>query len=436
MAELRPNVVLMICHDLGRRLGCYGLPGLQTPNFDRLAAAGIRFTQQFSTCPLCSPSRGSIVTGCYPHNVGLNGLVNRGWDMVDGVPTLPQLLAGAGYETALFGMQHEKQNPLRMGYGRYLHAQPPHLAGEIAPLVADYVAARRPDDRPFFANIATFETHRPFKHARYTPDDPASVDVPPYLPDHPAVREDLADFHGLIHAADAAVGQILDAIERSPIGANTLFIFTTDHGIAFPRAKSTLYDSGIGTALLMRWPAHIAAGRVSSALLSNVDLAPTILDCCNVPPSPSAQGRSYAPLLAGQGLSAGAGAGGRQEIFAEKTYHDVYDPRRVVRTARWSYIRNFTEGPALPLPTDIAAGLSATALGPERDAPRPPEELYDLQADPHQLHNLAADPAHTDTKAGLRLRLDAWQEQTGDPLLRGVVPEPPQPVRAGQRARG
>lgn len=426
MADTRPNVVLMICHDLGRRLGCYGVPGLATPNFDRLVAAGIRFDQHFSTCPLCSPSRGSMVTGCYPHSVGLNGLVNRAWDMLDGVPTLPQLLGQAGYETALFGLQHEKQNPIRMGYGRYLHAQGPHLAAEIAPMVVDYIGARRPNDRPFFANIATNETHRPFKHARYTPDDPALVDVPPYLPDQPAVREDLADFHGLIHAADAAVGRILDAIEQSPAGANTLFIFTSDHGIAFPRAKSTLYDSGIGTALLMRWPERIATGQVSSALLSNVDLAPTILDCCTVAPPPSMQGRSYAPLLAGQP------AGERQEIFAEKTYHDVYDPRRVVRTARWSYIRNFEEGPALPLPKDIAAGLSATALGPERDALRPSEELYDVQADPHQLRNLAGDPAHADTQAGLRARLHTWQEQSGDPLLRGVVPEPPQPVAAAR----
>jgi len=346
--------------------------------------------------------------------------------MLDGVPTLPQLLGKAGYETTLFGMQHEKQNPLRMGYGRYFHAQGPHLVSEIAPMVADYITARRPDDGPFFANIATSETHRPFKHARYTPDDPATLDVPPYLPDHPAVREDLADFHGLIHAADAGVGQILDAIERSPGAENTLFIFTSDHGIAFPRAKSTLYDSGIGTALLMRWPARIAAGQVSAALLSNVDLTPTILDCCNVAPSPAAQGRSYAPLLAGQP------GGGRQEVFAEKTYHDVYDPRRVIRTERWSYIRNFEEGPALPLPADIAPSLAASALGPERDAPRPPEELYDLQADPHQFRNLAADAAYADTKAGLRARLQCWQEQTGDPLLRGAVPEPPQPVRVAR----
>src|SRR5919201_968355 len=227
MANERPNVVLMICHDLGRRLGCYGVEGLRTPEADRLAASGIRFTEHYVTCPLCSPSRGSMMTGCYPHSVGLNGLVNRGWDMLDGVPTLPQLLGRAGYDTILFGLQHEKQRPERMGYGRHEHAARPYLAATIAPLVADYVGARRPGDVPFFACVATYETHRPFKHERYTPDDPATVAVPPYLSDHPAVREDLADFHGLIHAADRAIGTILDAIERSAAADNTLFIFTS-----------------------------------------------------------------------------------------------------------------------------------------------------------------------------------------------------------------
>lgn len=422
MAMTPPNIVLMICHDLGRRLGCYGVPNLDTPNFDRLAASGLRFTQHFSTCPLCSPSRGSIMTGCYPHSVGLNGLVNRGWDMLDGVPTLPQLLAHAGYETTLFGMQHEKRNPARMGYGTYVHPTAPHLVSAIAPLVAGYIRSRQPGDRPFFASIATFETHRPFKHPRYQPADPATIDVPLYLPDHPAVREDLADFHGLIRAADSGVGLILNALEQSPAGQNTLFIFTSDHGIAFPRAKSTLYDSGIGTALLMRWPARISPGIVSDALLSNVDLAPTILDVCGISAPVAMQGRSYAPLLDNDPV------GGRQEIFAEKTYHDIYDPRRSVRTARWAYIRNFAEGPALPLPMDIANGLSATALGPERDAPRPPEELYDLQADPQQFANLATDPTHADVREGLAFRLRAWQELTGDPVLHGVVPQPPDPT--------
>lgn len=423
MAEARPNVIVMICHDLGRRLGCYGVPGLQTPNADRLADAGLRCTNEFATCPLCSPSRGGLISGCYPHCVGLNGLVNRGWDMLDGVPTLPQLLGQAGYDTILFGLQHEKQRPERLGYARHEHAQRPYLCSTIAPLVADFVAARRPDDPPFYASVGTFETHRPFADPRYRPDDPATVAVPAYLPDHPAVREDLADFHGLIHAADGAIGVILDAIERSPLAENTLFIFTSDHGIAFPRAKSTLYDSGLGTALLMRWPARIRPGQVSDALLSNIDLAPTLLEVCGATAPPSIQGSSFAPLLAGEAFAS------RSEIFAEKSYHDAYDPRRLIRTERWSYIRNFADGPMLPLPKDIAASPSATALGPDIDAPRPREELYDLAADPDQFHNLADDPAHAGTLTQLRERLRRWQEETGDPLLVGPIPEPPMPGR-------
>ena len=419
----RPNVLLVVCHDLGRRLGCYGVPGLATPNADRLAAAGLRCTQHYATAPLCSPSRGSMQSGCYPHSVGLNGLVNRGWDMLDGVPTLAQLLGQAGYETALIGLQHEKRQPIRMGYGRYLHQRRPYLVSTLAPLAADYVAGRRPGDPPFYACIATVETHRPYRHERYTPDDPATVAVPPYLPDHPAVRQDLADLHGMVKAADAGLGLILDAVERSPAAENTLLIFTSDHGIAFPRAKSTLYGSGLGTALLLRWPARIRPGRVSDALLSNVDLAPTILAACGLPAPRSMQGTSYLPLLTGESDA------GRQEAFAEKTYHDSYDPRRALRTARWNYVRNFAEGPALPLPADIAASAAASALGPERDAPRPPEELYDLAADPDELYNLAGDPAYADTLAGLRRRLLCWQEDSGDPLLLGPIAEPPMPAR-------
>jgi len=460
-APEQPHVILVICHDLGRHLPCYGLGGLRTPHLDRLAADGAVLTRYFATAPLCSPSRGSMLTGCYPHANGLMGLVNRGWDMPDRTPTLPQLLRDAGYITYLFGFQHEKRDARRSGYDHLLQVRGPHHAASILPSVAEFLHGARESTRgnPFLAVVGLSEVHRPFQHARYEPQDPAGVDVPGFLPDEPAVRRDLGELAGMVQAVDEQMGLLLDTLADTGLDRQTLVMLTTDHGIAFPRAKSTLYDAGLGTALLARLPGVIPAGTVVDALLSNIDLLPTLLEAAGREAPAHVQGRSFWGLLRGPapagapppparapgplpglaglaGLKGAAAAGTppaavpaapRTAIFAEKTWHDSYDPIRAIRTERWKYIRNFEARPELVLPADIAASPSAEVpeIAAALQRPRAPEELYDLGADPWETHNLAGVAAHEAVRAELAGRLQAWMQETQDPLLAGPIPDAP-----------
>ena len=417
----RPNVLFVILHDLGTQLGSYGDPSLRTTNLDALADSAVRFENYFCTTPLCSPSRGSIMTGRHPHVNGLNGLTHRGFSLNPAERCLPQILSQAGYQTLLFGFQHEASEPARLGYQWVSDRKRPHRCRLVTPLAVEFLRERASSapEKPFFAMVGYSEVHRPFASEHYTPAEPAQVHVPPYMPDTPEVRQDLAEFHGIIHAADACVGELLGTLERTGLAENTLLIFTTDHGIAFPRAKSTLYDPGIRTACIMRWPAGFAGGRAPGELLSNVDLLPTILEAAGVEVPDQVEGRSFLPLLRGENYQP------REHIFAEKTHHDIYDPMRAIRTRRYKYIRSYERRPWLPLPSDIARSLSARSLPQKYRQPRDPEELYDLQEDPLEMNNLIGDPRHGDIHRQLAQELTHWQQETHDPILQGPMEPPP-----------
>jgi len=416
----RPNVLFIILHDLGTWLGCYGDPSLRTTNLDRLAEEGVRFDNYFCTTPLCSPSRGSIMTGRHPHVNGLNGLVHRGFSLNARERCLPQLLTEAGYETLLFGFQHEARDPARLGYQWVSDRQEANQCRFVTPLAADFLRERAGSGKkaPFFAMVGYQEVHRGFKQECYTPDDPADVSVPAYLPDTPEVREDIADFHGIIHAADTCVGELLKTLDETGLTENTWVIFTTDHGAAFPRAKSTLYDPGIRTACIMRRPARFGGGRVHGHLLSNVDMLPTLLEAADVSIPENVQGRSFLPLLTGGDYRR------RDCIYAEKTYHDIYDPIRAIRTERYKYIRSYERRPWLPLPSDVRRSPSARSMPAKYREPRDPEELYDLDRDPLEMTNLIGDPEYKDVHRRLRDQLERWQQETNDPILLGPVELP------------
>ncbi len=429
----RPNIILMICHDLGCHLPCYGIHGPRTPILDRIAAEGIVLERYFAAAPMCSPSRGAILTGCYPHTNGLLGLVNMGWELGEQSPTLPHLLrARAGYHTALIGIQHEKQDARRMGYQRVLSPAP--RACEALPTALTFLRQRADEPRdPFFLSIGLAEMHRPYALPGYVPGPLPEVVVPGYLPPSAGVRQELAEFHGLIHNVDEQIGPLFDLLRSADGPRNTLVIFTTDHGIAFPRAKSTLYDSGIATACLLWWPGMLPAGRRIPHVLSNVDLCPTILDVASVPAPQSIQGRSFRPLL----MADCDGCDQRNCIYAENTFHTCYDPRRAVRTSRWKYIRAFEPGPDLALLHDIAAQPSAVAMAKRFTAPRAAEELYDLSVDPDETCNLADVPRWCGVRDELSARLTDWMRQTEDPLLSAPIPLAPDafcigPYRPGE----
>lgn len=414
----RPNIVLIHWHDVGTHLGAYGHGDVTSPAIDELAAQGLRFDRAFCTTPLCSPARGSLFTGRYPHNHGLMGLVNRGWEYRPGQRTAPALLSELGYRTALIGQQHESRDPSRLGFDElYPWDAGAARCGPVSAKAVEWLESAPAE--PFFLTVGFFETHRPYPAAQYPPVDPASVDVPPFLPDNHHTRGDLAGFLGSIRVADAATGRVLDAIERTGLAESTLVLFTTDHGIAFPRAKGTLYDPGIRVALLARPPRawHVAAG-TADGLISHVDVLPTLLDLAGGQIPPSVQGTSFAAVLRGEPAEP------RTEIFAEKNFHDEYDPIRCIRTDRFAYIRNLEPGTPMRLSGDIEAAPVRSGLGEDHLRPRPAEELYDLDADPWQLRDLAPDPAHTQVKRELTARLEAWMAETNDPVLSGAVDTP------------
>lgn len=412
-----PNVLLVITHDTGRHTGPYGR-GVSTPQLERLATEGVVFDRAFCSAPQCSPSRAGLLTGVAPHTNGLVGLAHRGFGMhpESYKHTLPRLLSDAGYQTLLFGFQHEATDPRRLGYQRVVQSDRPrgHRCRDVVPTVEDFLAV--PPREPFYASVGFSETHRPFDPTDGPLDD---VLVPPYLPDHPVVRRDVADLNAQVRRADEAVGRILAALDLSGLAENTLFIYTTDHGIAFPGAKGTLRDPGLEVSLIARGPGGFTGGRRVAGLVSNLDLYATILELTGVPVPPDTQGISLLPLAQGRVKSV------RDAVFGELTYHTAYDPMRAVRTERYKYIRSYAERPD-SLPTHVDASPTKDFLRDQGyfERRRPAEQLYDLLADPGEQVNLAADPASGPILAELRLRLDNWMTETGDPLLAGDIPPP------------
>jgi len=406
-----PNIVLVHWHDLGTRLNTYGHHDVRSPHLDGLAAQGLRFDRAFSTAPLCSPARGSLFTGRYPARHGLTQLAHIGGRYADNVVTLPTLLRKAGYRSTLVGLQHESTDSGSLGFDEVVAPEGMAFCGPVADLAVDWLRRpRRADDAPYFLTVGMFETHRPYPPDRYGPGDPASVQVPPYLPDNPDVREDLAVMARSIEQADAAVGRIIEAVDNSADADNTLIIFTTDHGIAYPRAKSTLYDPGIHVALIIRPPRswHVSPRAVTD-LTSHIDLAPTLLELAGTAPE-TTDGVSFAATLRGRSGPA------REEIHGAKDYHEDFDPIRCVRTRTHKYIRNYAPGPAAFLPGDMKKSPIYPSIKDKYSDPRPTEELYDLVADPDEMVNLVDDHAHNDVLDDLRRRMDDWLASTDDSI--------------------
>jgi arylsulfatase A-like enzyme len=417
----RPNILLITTHDTGRHLGVYGR-GVDTPAFACLAAEGVRFDRHFCTAPQCSPSRAALTTGRWPHSTGMLGLLGFGWSLPSDQVTLAKALGGAGYDTWLWGFQHEHEDPAALGYAHdpigYRRGEVPKIgAGHVTPRLCDWLAGR--PDGPFFASVGFFETHIPFPREPVDAETLSRTRAPAWLPDHPSVRLDVARLNRSVQTVDRCLGRILDALDSAALASNTLLVFTTDHGIAFPRAKCTLYDPGIEAALLMRWPDELPANRVACELVSNVDLMPTLLDLAGVPVPPTVQGRSLAGLLRGGTYEP------RRELFAEMTWHDAYDPMRCVRTGRYKLIRRFDPLPRNVLPKSYWASCEGAGALRPLFADTPPEwELFDLAADPLELSNAADHPGYAAIRRQLADTLERWMRDTDDPLLRGPVPNP------------
>jgi arylsulfatase A-like enzyme len=341
-----------------------------------------------------------------------------GWRLDPREKHVAHLLGGRGYTTTLVGMQHliERGSARELGYTTVLPVAPAYEEADAAiACVRDLVR----QDRPFYLEVGFEEPHRPYDFGGAQPDETRGVAIPGYLPDAPESRRDLAAFQGSIRQMDQGVGRILAALDELGIADTTLVIFATDHGAAMPRAKCTLYDPGIEVALLWRWPAGGApAGRVVTEMVSNVDVAPSLLEAIGLPIPSNVHGQSFWPLVTGQPSTP------RSEIFAEKTFHTYYEPMRAVRTARHKLIVNFEVSTRVDVPTDIRESPIYPLMLAELGGVRPPVELYDLEQDPWEHRNLAEDPEYAAVQSDLRQRLLAWMQTTDDPLLRGPVSSP------------
>ncbi len=408
----QPNILHISWHDVGRFIGCYGVGELHTPCVDALAADGVLFENYWATSSVCSPSRACAMTGRYPQSNGCVGLAHRPqrYSIGSSEKHVSRLLRDAGYHTALIGWQHETTHDRvqeRLAFEEVHCNDPMPTCDVIAPFAAKWLQRWDGSER-FYLQVGFQEVHRPHTTGGVEPDSEHGIHVPPWLVDNETARCQLAQQQGMIRKADEHVGVVLDALARSGLERDTLVVFTSDHGIAFPRAKTTLYDPGVGIPLVMRWPGGgIEGGRRCDRLLSNVDFVPTLLELLDLPAPANLQGRSFAGALAGDDPERPP----REQVFAL-----FLDEIRMVRTERYKLLWNIGPRKWTPAPANVA--------GPEQKWHWPVWELYDLEADPLETTNRVADPALSDVKATLRDALWNWMESVEDPLLKGPEETP------------
>jgi len=417
MAQPRqPNIVLITWHDTGRWFGCYGYRELTTPNVDRLAAEGCRFSNFFAQCAICSPSRAAILTGRFPQANGVMYLANGPGDnrIHPHVPHLAAWLQDRGYHTALAGVQHEscvEHLPLIQRFHEAVAHHPWPAAPAVAEGACRVIAQRaRQSDRPFYLQVGFFEAHRPFDFHNCPPDDRRGVHVPGYLAGTRGQRAEIAGMQGMIRRGDEAIGRILDALDRTELSDDTLVIMTADHGVHLPRAKTQMYDAGLEVPLIVRRPGVIGPGRTVDALASHVDLLPTMLDLAGLASPEPSDGLSFADHVRGE----------TDEPIRREHFAHMVETFRCIRTDRHKLIRNFNP----PNDWTLPVGDPDRSAAPPTDAQRLAEprrypfvELYDLADDPLERRNLAFDPASAELREALDRRLLRFLADQRDSVL-------------------
>lgn len=422
------NILLLHCHDLGRFLGAYGVTTVTTPHLDAFAAESTVFDAAFATSPHCSPARASLFTGAYPQRHGVLGLTHEpfGWDLVDPSTHIAHRLHRSGYRTELIGVHHESRTladekiAARLGFDRVRTGGDRDIVVERA---TDALARAAASDQPFYLQVGFHEPHRSpsgrdragimgFLGDDVEPDSANGVSVPAYLNDTADASEEIAELQGAVRHMDEGVGAILAELDRLGIADDTIVVFTTDHGLALPRAKCTLYDAGVGVALILRVPGRPAwQARRVGGLVSHVDIVPTLLELT----------ASASPLdVAGTSLVAlvEQDAPARTFAYGQLTYHTYFDPKRSVRSEDAKLILNLSNAPRAMDPTQswmhrsIPVDLNGPTIGTS-----PMMEFYDLSADPDELVNLIDDPAWGERIAEFAAALWAWMQDTEDPLL-------------------
>lgn len=393
-APLPPNIIVFILDDVGQQdVGAFGNPAVHTPNIDRLAAEGMRFENAFLTTSSCSPSRASILTGMYPTATGAP-------DLDDPLPPdkvgLPKLLHQAGYYTASIGKWHLGE-PYKSQFDRVVEPREESGAADWLPELA-----RRPPGKPFFFWLASKDAHDPYYwNPPLRHQDPSRIVVPSYAEDSAFTRQVMAGYYDEIARADENIGKVVAMLREQHLLDNTLIIVLSDNGAQFGGAKTTLYDEGIKTPLVMRFPATIPSGVANQQLVSAVDLMPTILQLAGLSPVPNAPGVSLVPTLKNPSQPV------RSFIYAERNRHGVNLFERLVRTDRFFYKRNY-------LDRRLCDPYADTVFDPHTPRDGAYEEFYDLQRDGFERNNKVSEREYRDDLNGARKTMSLIMAQTED----------------------
>ncbi|AKJ63424.1 sulfatase [Kiritimatiella glycovorans] len=444
----RPDLILIIADDLGQQIGCYGDPNADTPNLDRMAAEGVMFRNAHVTAASCSPSRGSIMTGLYPHQHGMMGLSHFGTErMHDDVPKLPNQLKKLGYRTALIGKSHFQ--PRDQFTFDYYNEDMGHINRDRDVLwqnerAADFLDAV-PEDTPFFLIVSYIDPHRgasdvkgpygPGRNIRFPrvkqglpADPPKPEDIEPfpfYGLDSPEIREELADFYGAVARLDIGVGDLREKLEARGVWDDSLILFIGDHGPDVTRGKMAVYEWATRVPFIVNAPGA-PEGLVREELVSSIDLFPTFIDAASAGESAPHQGRSLLGLL-----REGPAPAWRRYLFTEYITHVPWHfyPRYTARDHRYKLILNIYGGEREnPLDPRNYCNAWWEAQKPKyREMPirdvyerveHPPRvELYDLRSDPYEFTNLASRADLQGVRENMLTAIDDWRRLTDDPFL-------------------
>jgi len=438
--ENKPNIILFVADDHGTdAIGAYGNPVIKTPNLDKLASEGVKFTNAYCTSASCAASRSVILSGKFGHATGSYGHVHdyHHFSTYDKETSLPVIMEEAGYETARIGKYHVAPEKV-YHFNTVLEADPRNTV-EMAEACADVLKS----DKPFFLYFCTDDPHRghPFEPEQwdipnnfgnkkegykdvetitYKPED---VLVPSFLPDTKQTREEIAQYYQSISRIDQGFGKLMKMLKETGKDKNTIVIYISDNGMAFPGAKTTVHEPGIKLPCIIKDPTKNIKNATNEAMVSWVDLAPTILDMAKVDYKIAQfHGKSFNPILDKSDVK------GWDEIYASHTFHEItmYYPMRVVRSKNHKLIWNIAWRLEYPFASDLWASSTWQSIykndikyfGPKTVKDflfRPEFELYDLEKDPNELNNLAYKTGFEKTLEMMQMKMKKFQTKTQDP---------------------
>ena len=410
----RPNIVFMIADDCTfRDLGCYGGQA-HTPNIDKLADQGMRFTRCFQSAPMCSPTRHNIYTGLYPVT---SGAYPNHTHVETGTKCVVDYMDRLGYRVAHSGKSHVSPASV-FDWEEIPNKKNPHFDQVDA-----FMGNCDQKSEPFCLLLCSNEPHTPWDKGDASRYPPAKIKLPPYFVDTPETREGMSKYLAEITYYDDQVGEAIALIEKHGIADNTLLVVVSEQGSSMPFAKWTCYDNGLQSSMIARWPSKIAAGSVNHAMIEYIDLLPTFIEAAGGKPDRSLQGESLLPVFAGRQTH-------KHHVFGIMTTRGINDGSdhfgiRSVRSETFKYIRNLT--PEIKFQnacttSAIFRSWKTLADTGNQDAIdkvnryqfRPEIELYDIVKDPLEMNNLAKDTRYTNAKESLRKHLDQWMNQCGD----------------------